>query len=125
MNKLSLATIAALVLAILLSTNACKKEEAAKGIDRELYEMSLETDGFIWYKNSDVLLPKSSITGHGEILLRTRYNSIAAQDLDANGKVKDNTVFSEGALIVKELYNNANDFSTYAVMYKKTKTPRC
>ena len=123
MNKLSLATIAALVLAILLSTNACKKEEAAKGTDRELYEMSLETDGFIWYKNSDVLLPKSSITGHGETLLRTRYNSIAAQDLDVAGKVKDNTVFSEGALIVKELYNNANDFSTYAIMYKKPGHP--
>lgn len=104
-------------------TKSCKKEEPAKGTDRELYEMALETDGFTWYKNADALLPKSSITGHSETLIRTRYNATAAAELTVDGKVKDNTVFPDGSLIVKELYNNSNDLSTYAIQYKMNNHP--
>lgn len=123
MKTLQFVSIASFILAVLISVNGCKKEETAKGTDRELYEMSLETVGFVWYKNSDVLLPKSNITGHQQSLLRTRYNGVASQALEADGKVKTGIIFPEGSLIVKELYNNSTDLSLYAIMYKKYNHP--
>jgi hypothetical protein len=65
--------------------SSCKKE--AKGTDKELFDMAKSTANFTFYKNSDVQLPKSSGTGHSELFLKTRYNTISASFLDANGKI--------------------------------------
>jgi hypothetical protein len=123
MKKLQLLTFFAFFTGLVLSVNGCKKEDPAKGTDLELYEMAQETTGFVWYKNSDALLPKSNITGHSETLIRTRYNNIAATQLDANGVVNGGITFPDESLIVKELYNSATDLSTYAIMYKKANHP--
>ncbi len=101
--------------------NSCKKEE--KAIDKELYELAKETSGFVWYKNSSSLLSKSSGSGHPQTSLRTRYNAIAASKLDANGKIMANAIFPEGALVVKELYENASSLIRYAILYKKSDSP--
>jgi hypothetical protein len=101
--------------------NACKKEE--KELDDELFELSKSSDGFVWYKNSSNLLSKSSGSGHPQASLRTRYNATAAKQLDTNGKIVANANFSEGSLIVKELYENGSSLSRYAILLKKSDSP--
>lgn len=98
---------------------SCKKDKAGKDIDTELFDMAKETSGFVWYKNVDTLLPISAGSGHAYPYLRTRFNSIAASQLEANGKVKTTADFPEGSLIVKELYSSQTTLSRYAILYKK------
>jgi hypothetical protein len=100
--------------------DACKHEaEPQVSVDTQLYNMATETSGFTWYKFSDTFLGQSSQSGHQESFLRTRYNDIAANHLDGDGKVQSGITFDEGSLIVKELINNGTEVATYAVMYKK------
>lgn len=108
-------------LVALATVAACKHDEQKPlaGIDREMYDMATNTAGHIWYKDSDALLSKSSGSGHNSSFLRTRYNSIAATMLDANGKVKDGAVFPDGSLIVKELINNTTPVR-YAILLKRS-----
>ena len=112
--------LVALVLGV-WTINSCKKKE--KELDEELFELAQETAGFVWYKNSSSLLSKSNGSGHPQTFLRTRYNAAAATKLDANGKITANTIFPEGALIVKELYENSTNVSRYAILYKKSDSP--
>lgn len=97
---------------------ACKKDKTLEGIDLELFKMAKETSGFTWYKNSDQALPKSSGSGHNFPSLRTRFNSIAATQLDASGKIEGNAVFPEGSLIVKELLDDNGSLERYAILFK-------
>lgn len=99
---------------------SCKKDEKASATDVELYNMAKETADFVWYKNSDALLPRSDLSGHSETYLRTRYNSIAAAMLDGAGKVQSAIVFPEGSIIVKELRNSIASISKYAILYKES-----
>ena len=103
----------------ILTIHSCKKEPAA-GIDLELYNMSKTTDGFIWYKNTDALLPKSAGSGHSQPYLRTRYNTVAATKLAAGGAIQAGATFPEGSLIVKELYSNPTTLARYAILYKQS-----
>lgn len=98
----------------------CDKEEEATGIDKELLDMAKVTSGFTWYKNSDGLLNRSSGSAHDYPLLKTRYNSIAATQLDENGKILEGAVFPEGSLVVKELYSNSTTLGRYAILYKQS-----
>lgn len=111
--------------AVILITVSCKHEpeKLADGIDAELLETAKNTSGFVWFKNSNVLLPKSSGSGHPQALLRTRYNAVAQMQLDSSGKIKTNATFTEGAIIVKELYSDANTLARYAILYKKSNNP--
>ena len=104
---------------IVLTLDACKKNKVA-GIDQELYDLSKETSGFTWYKNSSAFLNKSAGSGHSQPLLRTRYNAVAATMLDASGKVMEGITFPEGSLIVKELNENSSTLERYAILYKKS-----
>ena len=112
---------------LMILVYSCKKEtktnNPAINTDKLLYDLSKSTSGFVWYKNSDVLLNKSSGTGHVQSFLRTRYNAIASSKLDGSGKIIAGTVFPEGSLIVKELYGNATTLSLYAILYKKSDSP--
>lgn len=104
-----------------LLLNSCNKDEDdATGIDKELFDKAKSSTGFVWYKNSTELLEKSSGSGHNFPFLRTRYNSVAASQLDSNGKINEGAIFSEGSLIVKELFSNANDIGRYAILYKSS-----
>jgi len=105
-----------------ITIQSCKKDEPqpAEGIDLQLYEMALETTGFVWYKNSDEQLGKSSGSGHNFPFLRTRYNATAAAQLDVDGKVNANASFANGSFIVKELNNGDGSIGLYAILYKMT-----
>lgn len=104
---------------ISISIQSCKKDEAAEGIDLELFNMAEETSGFTWYKNSDAWLSKSSGSAHNYDNLRTRYNASAATQLDETGKILANASFPEGSLVVKEL-SNSTSVSLYAILYKRS-----
>ena len=108
---------------ILLAIVACKKDQMATGTDKELYDMAVSEAGFTWYKNSNSLLNKSSGSGHSQPFLRTRYNSVSAARLDQAGKVISGTIFPEGSLIVKELWDNSESLGRYAILYKQTSHP--
>jgi hypothetical protein len=97
---------------------SCKKNP--KGIDGELFSLSKESAGFVWYKNSEAYLEKSAGSGHNFPFLRTRFNTIAATQLDVSGKILENAVFPEGSVVVKELYNSDNELQRYATLYKKS-----
>lgn len=103
---------------------SCKEEEnvfdVVESTDKLLFDMSKSTSGFVWYKNSDVLLNKSSGSAHPQSFLRTRYNSTAASKLDGAGKIMAGVSFPEGSLIVKELYENRTNFARYAILYKSS-----
>lgn len=112
-------SVLAVIIIIISTLNSCKKDEVATGIDKQLLDMGKETGGFTWYKNSASLLNKSSGSGHNYPFLRTRYNSIAATVLDSTGKIISGSVFPDGSLVVKELFNNSTDIGRYAILYKK------
>jgi hypothetical protein len=103
----------------LLFNVSCKKEETTTTTDRNLYEQAIESEGFTWYKNSDELLNRSAASGHSQAFLRTRFNRIAALNLDTTGKVKPQSVFADSSLIVKELWEDDATLALYAVLYKE------
>jgi hypothetical protein len=104
---------------ISITLQACKKDEPAVGIDLELLNMAEETSNFVWYKFDNSWLPKSSGSAHNYNNLRTRYNFIAADQLDTDGKVMANASFPEGSVIVKEL-SDGNAVELYAILYKQS-----
>ena len=98
--------------------SACKNDKGLSGIDAELFEKAKNTSGFTWFNNSTAYLTKSSGSGHSNPFLRTRFDAISTNKLDSTGKVMDSTVFEEGSLIVKELYDSSKNIERYAVLYK-------
>lgn len=80
--------------------------------------MAKNTDGFTWFGLSSASLNKSAKSGHGQPLLRTRYNDIAATLIDENGRVIEGSKFTDGALIVKELLDAQERLEIYAILYK-------
>ena len=119
MKRLITFSVIAVIIIFISTLNACKKNEIATGIDKQLFDMAKETAGFAWYKNSDTLLNKSSGSGHGEPFLRTRYNSIATTMLDSSKKIISGSTFPDGSLVVKELFDKSTDIGRYAILYKK------
>lgn len=117
-RKITSILVIFILLASILTLDSCKKNKEAEGTDKELYDMAKETSGFIWYKFSNALLDKSSGSGHSFPYLKTRYNSIAAMQLDSVGKIQEGAIFADGSLIVKELYDDATTIGRYAVLYK-------
>lgn len=107
------------LLLIVLGFFGCKHEPDADPTDALLLGMARNSDGHVWYKNSDAFLPRSVGSGHTQALLRTRFDPVAASILDANGKVLTDTVFPVGSLIVKELWDDASTLSLYAILYKR------
>jgi hypothetical protein len=74
-------------------------------------------NGWTYYKNRPDTLLRSQGSGHAEARLRTRFNAIAASQLDAAGKVKAGASFPDSSLIVKELIIGGA-LNRYAVMMK-------
>lgn len=121
-NKLNGIIVISLCIMGIWATSSCKKEVESNATDIELYTMAKSTENFTWYKNSDALLNKSSGSAHTQPFLRTRYNSVAATQLDSNGKTIPGSTFPEGSLVVKELYDNATKLGRYAILYKDSES---
>lgn len=105
------------ILVVMLVISSCKKDPTSTEL--ELFELVQNTSSKTWYAMNPNFLEKSSGSAHSSPYLRTWFNSIASSNLDVNGKVKPNTSFTEGALIVKELYNSKKELELYAILYKQ------
>ena len=105
------------------TNNNDNNDNMVESTDKMLYDMSKSSNGFTWYKKSDVLLNKSSGSAHGLPFLKTRYNTVAATKLGGAGKIMEGVSFPEGSLIVKELYDNSTKLIRYAILYKKSNSP--
>jgi hypothetical protein len=85
--------------------------------DAEVSALVRAPTGWTYYKLRSDTLVRAAGSAHGDPRLRTRYNAIAATQLDASGRVRAGAVFPDSALIVKELINGST-LSRYAVMMK-------
>lgn len=115
--------VVSVVICSTIFISSCKKKCPEKDIDTQLYELSSDATGFSWYKNSSALLQKSPGSGHFPPYLRTRYNALAATQLDSDGKIITNADFPEGSLVVKELYTDTAVIERYAILYKASDNP--
>jgi hypothetical protein len=98
-------------------------ETATPLTDAKFFETAKITTGTVWYKNSDAFLGRTAKSGHPQPFMRTRYNAIAAAQLDASGKVKAGTTFPEGSVLTKDLVNTDKTLFGYALMWKRKSDP--
>lgn len=110
-------------LVILLINSSCKYDNIQKRFETEIFNKAKETNGFVWFKYTNISLQKSSGSGHEQPFLKTRYNSTAALQLDSLGRIKIGAKFDEESMIVKELEGNGGKLEVYAVLYKNSKHP--
>jgi hypothetical protein len=111
------------IASVFVLSSCFKNDKTFSKTDYELFKMAEKKEGFVWYKNSEEFLDKSTGTGHSNPLLRTRYNAIAATMLDGNGRIMEGVNFPEGSLIVKELYDADKKLERYAILYKNATSP--
>jgi len=116
--KFRFAVIALFIFIVLISLTNCKKE--ASGEDKILFDKSISTSGFTYYKGSDAILPSSNPSAHNPFF-RMRYNATALNAMTDNGKLPVGASFPDGSLIVKELYNaQTGALKLLAVMEKSS-----
>ena len=92
---------------------ACQKDDLAKqapineltSSDSALWAQASKATGFQFYKGDSALLRSDSTSGHSPYF-RIRYNEIAWRAMTDGGKLPKGKTFPEGALIVKDLYND-------------------
>ncbi len=114
-NQILLSAFAISVLSLTLSN--CKKPTPE---DEVQYNKAVSTTGFTYYQNSNTYLPSSSASGHGEPYFRVRFNQIAYTALTDSGRLPAGSVFPEGSLVVKELYDNTNGALKLIAIMEKT-----
>ena len=89
--------------------------------DEALFSMATADSNWTWFlRSADTLETASTLSGHNEPLVRTRYNETAENHLDSEGKVKNGTTFNEESMIVKELYLSDGTLNSVAVMLKRS-----
>ncbi len=118
-NTLRLLVIAS----VLPGMSSCEHELEDDPLDAQLLELAVDASNNTWYKDNDTLLPRSPGSGHAQVLLRTRYNTVAASVLDSTEKVIPGSEFPSGSVAVKELFDNENTLAQYAIMFKKPTHP--
>lgn len=122
--KKNLSIITTVALLAIISISSCKKDKEesnrADDLNKELHGKAANNSGAAWYKNSQAKLDKAPASGHSDPKLRTWYNSAAAIMLDTAGQVISGSIFTNGSLIVKELFDASENLTHYAVMYKSS-----
>ena len=118
-NKIKTLSIFFFCCCVILIIHSCGSKPAV-GMDKELLDMANDPTGFTWFKHSDAFLHKSEGSTHPKPWLRTRFNAIASAMLDADGKVIKGTVFPEGSMIVKEMFDDDKVSGLYSILYKNS-----
>lgn len=111
-NILNIATIIILGTSVLYVS--CKKRKT----NEKLYEDSKSTD-LAFYKGKDTIYGAKGGSPHGSFKLK--FNSTAIASLGSDGKLPVGGSFSEGSLIVKEIYSGS-ELTLYAIMKKDSKS---
>jgi hypothetical protein len=112
-----------IISSLIILITACKYDNVEGRFETEIFTKAKSTDGYVWFKYSNVSLQKSSGSGHTQPLLKTRYNKVAAGQLDSLGRIKVGASFPEESMIVKELLGSNGNLELYAVLYKNSKHP--
>lgn len=118
-NTVFISVISSLIILV----TACKYDNVEGRFETEIFNKAKSTNGYVWFKYSNISLQKSSGSGHVQPLLKTRYNAVAAGQLDSLGRIKIGATFPEESMVVKELLDNSGNIEVYAVLYKKSKHP--
>lgn len=105
----SILSISILSIFVLFLT-ACKK----KKLNESLYDEAKASD-LVFYQNTDALLSPAGSSPHGPFKLK--FNSLAASQLGADGRLPIGSIFQTGSLIVKEVYVGST-LELYVVMKK-------
>ncbi len=111
-------------LLVLLSAVACSSDPlrgltpgAGSAVtDADLVRLSKTDATWTFYKRSATPITRSS-RPHPDAQALTRYNTRAATQLDAAGKVRAGASFPDSSIIVKEL-SDGSTIATYAAMMK-------
>lgn len=114
MKKGIIRILAIIVLATPVFHISCKKQRT----NERLYEESKSSD-LTFYKGKDTIYGAKGGSPHGKFKLK--FNATAVASLGADGKLPVGGSFSDGALIVKEVYSG-NEITLYAVMKKDSKS---
>mgnify|MGYP001012746608 FL=1 len=77
-----------IISSLIILITACKYDNVEGRFETEIFNKAKSTDGYVWFKYSNVSLQKSSGSGHTQPLLKTRYNTVAAGQLDSLGRIK-------------------------------------
>jgi hypothetical protein len=115
--------ILSIISSLIILITACKFDNVEGRFETDIFNKAKSTDGYVWFKYSNVSLQRSSGSGHTQPLLKTRYNNVAAGQLDSIGRIKVGASFPEESMIVKELLGSNGNLELYAVLYKNSKHP--
>ncbi len=111
--------LTACIALLLMFAQSCKKEE-------EAYDVSLWNEinesGYTYYTGTPGITAAVGNSPHG--FERVKFNGIAQQALGPDGKLPAGSTFPDGAVIVKEIFTDANGtIELYAVMKKNPSSP--
>jgi hypothetical protein len=87
--------------------------------DDALKTLAAASTPWAYFKNASAPIARASTSPHPEPFIRVRYNSFAATQLDATGRVKAGASFPDSSVIVKEM-SDGTTVTTVAVMMKLT-----
>lgn len=109
-------TFATSIVCIALLAQSCKKEE--EEIDATLWN-EINGSGYAYYTGTPGITAAVGNSPHG--FERVRFNTIAQQALDIDGKLPAGSAFPDGAVIVKEIFTSATGpLELYAIMKKNS-----
>jgi hypothetical protein len=84
--------------------------------DSELWTLVQQTTPYTYYKDISTRVESQ---GGPHDYIAVKFNNVATESFDTEGKLPVDEEFPTGSLIVKESYTDANsDLNIYAVMYK-------
>ena len=122
----------AIGIVFVILVNACNDKSETPGpvisttgnIDSILYAQSESAaEGFVAYQNKDTVRASSSASGHSPFF-KVRMNAKARSVLGADGKLPVGSVFPEGSIVVKDLYNTVGGArQLVAIMRKESANP--
>lgn len=112
-TKMKKNAVGILLLLLMIYVTACRKDKSLTA-DKLLYN-EINESGYTYYQNGN-LLNGVSPSPHGAFKLR--FNAIALAALDSLRELPKGSTFPEGAVLVKEVYENGS-LSLYVVMKKE------
>jgi hypothetical protein len=89
---------------------SCAKDKTPEPTDAQLVKLVFETTSFRYYQDNDSLYAKTSGSGHNFPFLKTKYNTIAASQLDSEGNLLSNATYSRGIVYCKRIIQRLNDY---------------
>jgi hypothetical protein len=109
------------ILIFIFILSSCK-HQPVKTKEEIIFQSLMSSSDFSWYKSSDKLFRSAPSSAHNA-WFRVRYNEIASTALSDSGRLPKTSVFPEGSIVVKELFDEENGaIKLIAVMEKNERS---